>query len=371
MGLDTADHTDLRIDSPPVESRGKEMGEKVRVALVGYGYWGPNYARVLSELPEAQIVAISELSPQLRQRAQARHSQAEVVESLSEVLKRKDVDAVVISTPATTHYELASAALKAGRHVLVEKPLSLHVEQCEELGELAKRAGRVLLVAHTFLYNAGIRKMKECMSASDFGNVYYLHSTRTNLGPIRQDVNAVWDLAPHDVSIFAYLLDQTPEWVSAVGARVLGNSREDVAFISLGYADGVLGNIHVSWADPNKVREVVAVGSGRRVVFDDLSDLERVRIYEKGVAVNGGIAESYGEFKLLVRDGDIISPRIPPSEPLKNQCAEFLNAVRNVGRVLSDARFATGVVRTLLAVDASMRAHGAAQEVMSGVARSA
>ncbi len=339
------------------------MSAAVRVALVGYGYWGPNYARVFNELPDAQVVTICEPSPERRQRAQARHPQAEVVADAREVLRRSDVDAVVISTPATTHFELSRAALLAGRHVLVEKPLALTVEQCEQLGELAERTRRVLMVAHTFLYNAGIRKMKECIRGPEFGSVYYLHSTRTNLGPIRQDVNAVWDLAPHDISIFNYLLDQTPQWTSAIGSAILDHSREDVAFITLGYAHGVIGNIHVSWADPNKVREVVAVGSGRRVIFDDLSDLERVRIFEKGVSVDGQIAESYGEFKLLVRDGDIISPRIPPSEPLKNQCSEFLSALGGGTQPLSDARFGLNVVRTLLAIDASMRVRGAAREL--------
>ncbi len=339
------------------------MARAVRVALVGYGYWGPNYARVFNELPESQVAAICEISPERRQRAEARHPQTQTLSDLQELLRRSDVDAVVISTPATTHFELARAALESGRHVLVEKPLALTVEHCEELCELAARTGGVLMVAHTFLYNAGIRKMKECMESPAFGRVYYLHATRTNLGPIRQDVNAVWDLAPHDVSIFNYLLDQRPQWASAIGSRALGNSREDVGFITLGYADGVIGNIHVSWADPNKVREVVAVGSGRRVVFDDLNDVERIRVYEKGVSVGESSADSFGEFKLLVRDGDIISPKIEPSEPLKNQCAEFLAAVRDNKKPLTDSRFGLEVVRTLLAIEASMREHGRACDV--------
>jgi len=339
------------------------MVQPIRVALVGYGYWGPNYARVFSELPGSEVTAICEVAADRRQRAAEKHRQVAAPRDLSELLRRTDVDAVVISTPASTHYEVAMAALRSGRHVLIEKPLALNMEHCRELAELAERSGRVLMVAHTFLYNAGIRKMKECIGAPDFGRVYYLHATRTNLGPIRQDVNAVWDLAPHDVSIFHYLLDQPPLWASAIGSSVLGHSREDVAFITLGYADGVIGNIHVSWADPNKVREVVAVGSGRRVVFDDLNSLEHVRVYEKGVTVGESSADSFGEFKLLVRDGDIISPHVEPSEPLKNQCAEFLSAIQTGNAPLSNARFAASVVRTLLAIEASMRHHGTAREV--------
>ena len=339
------------------------MSQPIRVGLVGYGYWGPNYARVFGELPDSQVAAICEVSADRRQRAARKHPLIAAPGSLSELLRRPDIDAVVISTPASTHYEVALAALRSGRHVLIEKPLALQVDHCKELAELAERSGRVLMVAHTFLYNAGVRKMKEWMGTPEFGRVYYLHATRTNLGPIRSDVNAVWDLAPHDVSIFNYLLGQQPQWASAVGSSVLNNAREDVAFITLGYAEGVIGNIHVSWADPNKVREVVAVGSGRRVVFDDLNAVEHVRVYEKGVTVGESSADSFGEFKLLVRDGDIISPRVEPSEPLKNQCAEFLAAICTGEKPLSDATFGASVVRTLLAIDASMRDHGAAREV--------
>src|SRR5262249_7281982 len=199
--------------------------------------------------------------------------------------------------------------------------------------------------------------------ADQFGHPYYLHATRTNLGPIRHDVNAIWDLAPHDIAIFNFLLDEQPQWASAVGTRVLRTDRDDIAFATLGYANDVVGNIHVSWADPNKVREVVAVGSRRRVVFNDLNDAERVRVFERGVSVGDAIADSYGEVKLLVRDGDIVSPKVEPSEPLKNQCAEFVDAILTGRRPLAEARFGLGVVRTLSAIDTSMRSRGAAVEV--------
>lgn len=339
------------------------MLEPLRIALAGFGYWGPNYARVFSEAPNTRISAVCELSSEGRQRAGARLPDATTSDNWNALLRRGIADAAVISTPASTHFRLTSAALEAGLHVLVEKPLALTFRESEQLCKLAEDRGRVLMVAHTFLYNAGIRKMKECLLSPEFGTVYYLHATRTNLGPIRHDVNALWDLAPHDVSIFHYLLGRNPEWASVTGSPVLGNTREDVVFATIGYPHGVIGNIHVSWADPNKVREVVAVGSGRRVVFDDLSDLERVRIFEKGVAVKASPAESFGEFKLLMRDGDILSPRIPPSEPLKNQCAEFLACIREGCKPVSDGRFGLAVVETLVAMEASMHRRGAACEV--------
>jgi predicted dehydrogenase len=336
---------------------------KIRMGLIGYGYWGPNYARALSELPDVGVSFICDVQEEQLRRAAARFSQIPVSQDVSEAIRRSDADAVIISTPASTHYELARLALESGRHVIVEKPLALEVEHCERLGGLADKKGLVLMVAHTFLYNSGIQKLREYVKSSNFGRVYYLHATRTNLGPIRADVNAVWDLAPHDISIFNYLLDEQPQWASAIGSRALGNLREDVAFITLGYANDVVGNIHVSWADPNKVREVVVVGSRQRLVFDDLNSQERVRVYEKGVSVGETHAGSFGEFKLLMRDGDIISPKIELNEPLKAQLIDFVEAVLGHRKPVSDALTGTHVVQTLKAIDASIQDRGRAVEV--------
>ena len=339
------------------------MSHPVRIALIGFGYWGPNYARVLSELPGADLVLVCDRSADRLGLVANRHRAVPTCSRVDDVFARDDVDAVVIATPASTHAALVRQALEHGRHVLVEKPMALDVAACEALCQLSAAANRVLMVGYTFLYNAGVRKMKECMGPEPFGQMYYLHATRTNLGPIRQDVNAVWDLAPHDVAIFNYLLDDQPTWASAIGTRVLRTDRDDIAFATLGYQNDVVGNIHVSWADPNKVREVVAVGSRRRIVFNDLNDVERVRVFERGVSVSETIADSYGEFKLLVRDGDIISPKVEPSEPLKNQCADFVNAVRSGTAPIASCRFGLGVIRTLAAIDRSMRSRGAAIEV--------
>ncbi len=335
----------------------------MRIALIGYGYWGPNYARVFEESTDSAITVICDTQQERLERASRRFPQIEISRDYGEVLNRKDIDAVVVSTPATTHHTVARQALESGRHVLVEKPLGIEVEQCEQLQQLAEKKGRVLMVAHTFLYNPGIQKLRDCVRSPSFGRVYYVHSTRTNLGPIRQDVNAIWDLAPHDISIFNFLLDEVPLWASAIGSRALGNAREDVGFITLGYSNNVIGNIHVSWADPNKVRRVVAVGSYQRAVFDDLNDLERIRIYEKGVSVGEMDANSFGEFKLLVRDGDIISPKIQFSEPLKNQATDFVAAITENRKPMSDALTGIHVVQTLKAIETSIRERGRAVEV--------
>lgn len=340
-----------------------KLSSRIRVGLIGYGYWGPNYARALTDLPDVSLAFVCDAREEQLRRAAARFPQTPLSQEVSEVLRRDDADAVIISTPASSHYELARLALESGRHVIVEKPLALEIEHCEHLGEIADKKGLALMVAHTFLYNSGIQKLREFVKSSNFGRVYYLHSTRTNLGPIRPDVNAVWDLAPHDISIFDYLLDEQPQWASAIGSRALGNAREDVAFITLGYANDVIGNIHVSWADPNKVREVVVVGSRQRLVFDDLNNLERVRIYEKGVSVGETHSGSFGEFKLLMRDGDIISPKIELSEPLKGQLTDFVDSIREHRQPLSGALSGTHVVQALKAIDASIRERGKAVEV--------
>jgi predicted dehydrogenase len=347
----------------PVPHDRRLAGQQLRLALVGFGHWGPNYARVLNDLSDAQLTVVCDRRPDRLALVRDRYRSVATCDNPDELFARHDVDAVVIATPASTHYELVRAALHRQLHVLVEKPMALDVAGCHALYDLAESAGRILMIGYTFLYNAGIRKMKECMRPDHFGRPYYLHATRTNLGPIRQDVNAVWDLAPHDVAIFNYLLDEQPLWASAIGTRVLRTTRDDIAFATLGYSNDVVGNIHVSWTDPNKVREVVAVGSRRRVVFNDLNDVERVRVFERGVAVGEAVVDSYGEFKLLVRDGDIVSPKVEPSEPLKNQCLDFVNSIVTGQPQLATGRFGLGVVRALVAIEASMRLRGAAVEV--------
>jgi predicted dehydrogenase len=329
----------------------------MQVAVIGCGYWGGNYVRLMHELPQAHLAWACDLNPQRLKLMQQRFPLLRATVDIEDVLRDCSVDAVVIATPAATHYRLAERALRAGKHVLVEKPLTTSIEDAEALVDTAVRYDRTLMVGLTFLYNTGTLKMKELMALPSFGQTYYLHLTRTNLGIVRPDVGVVWDLAAHDLAICDYLLDSRPLWVQANGATVLEHAHTDVAFITLGYPGNVLANIHTSWVDPNKVREVVAVGSQRRIVFDDLNQTERLRIYEKGISSSRQEADSYGEFRLLVRDGDIISPRLAPSEPLRNQVEHFLDCVVHCARPLSDGRLAADNVRTLAAVERSL-AHG-------------
>jgi predicted dehydrogenase len=336
---------------------------EVGVAVIGCGYWGVNYVRLFRELGQSPLlVACDERVERLRE-MRRRFSEIETSASLDQTLSLDGVDAVVVCTPASSHHEVVRRCLEAGKHVLVEKPITTTVSDAEDLIELAEARGLTLMVGHTFVYNAGIRKVGDFLQRGRAGRIYYLYASRTNLGPFRHDVNVVWDLAAHDVAIFNYLLGSTPEWVSAVGARVLGSRREDVGFVSLGYPGGVVGHVHVSWADPNKVREVVIVGSEGRVAFNDLNPQEPVRIYEKSVVPSPDEASSYGEYHFLVRDGDIVSPRVEVSEPLKNQVCEFLDCIATGRRPVSSAREGREVVRVLEAIDRSIHARGAPIEV--------
>jgi predicted dehydrogenase len=342
------------------------MKEQVGVAILGCGYWGVNYVRVFNELAEAQVVAVCDQRPERLKEVARRFPTVHLTTEADAAIRMDGVDAVVVCTTATTHHALTRCCLQAGRHVLVEKPLTTVSEDAEDLTELAEAASRVLMVGHTFLYNGGIRKVKEYMQQGA-DTIYYLYSCRTNLGPIRQDVNALWDLAPHDVAIFNFLLDSEPQWVSAVGARVLCNCREDVGFISLGYSHNVVGHLHVSWADPHKTREVVVVGSERRIVFNDLNGVEQVRIFEKGVRAIEPEPLNYGEYRFHIRDGDILSPRVEVGEPLKNQCRHFLECITRNVRPVSGGREGQAVVRVLEAVDRSVALQGAPVAVTRGL----
>ncbi|TEU14775.1 MAG: Gfo/Idh/MocA family oxidoreductase [Anaerolineales bacterium] len=339
------------------------MNNQSGIAIIGCGYWGINYVRVFNELSQTQVVAACDQNPERLQEVGRRFPGVALTTDVAEVLSRDDIDAVVVATPATTHYEVAHACLTAGKHVLVEKPITIKAANAKDLVNLAEAKGLTLMVGHVFLYNAGVRKVKDCLNQDEGTRVYYLYSRRTNLGPIRHDVNALWDLAPHDVSIFNYLLDSTPSWVSAIGSKVLRNHREDVGFISLGYQDSVVGHIHVSWADPNKVREVVVVSNDMRIVFDDVKNIEQVRIFEKGIASEEIEAPSYGEFRFRIHDGDIISPRIEASEPLKSQCLHFIECFTQNKHPLTDGQSGLEVVQVMEAIDRSLAQNGAPVQV--------
>lgn len=342
------------------------MTSPVGVAIVGAGYWGVNYVRVFRELADAELVVVCDQRAHRLREIERQFPDTRTTTSLDDALAMDGVDAVVICTPAASHYAVTRQCIEAGKHVLVEKPIATTVSASNDLIRLAEQRRVKLMVGHTFVFNSGIRKVKEYVEQDQLGKVYYLYARRTNLGPIRTDVNALWDLAPHDISIFNYLLGAVPTWVSAVGTQVLNNGREDVGFISLGYGEGVVAHVHVSWADPHKVREVVVVGSDKRIVFNDLGVPEQVRVFEKGLAPAPEEAANFGEYHFQIRDGAIVSPRVEMSEPLKNQCMHFVDCVINGTRPITGGIEGRDVVAVLEAIDRSMARHGAPVDVSLG-----
>jgi len=329
----------------------------IRIGLVGCGHWGPNYLRNFSNIDGVEVVAVCDQREAVLKKLHKQYRDLQTYTDFNDLLNKSGADGIVIATPAHTHYELAQTAFDRGKHVLVEKPLALTVKECLALHEKSVQMGLTLMVGHTFLYNPAIRKMKSYLESGAIGKIYYLQAIRTHLGLIRDDVNTVWDLAPHDIAIFSYLLGQTPKSVSAVGASHLKPGLEDVAFVNLFFEENIIGHIHISWVDANKSRQVAVIGSKARILFDDLNPLEKIRIYEKGVSLDRGY-DSFGEFQLLLRDGDIISPKIEPEEPLRNLCLEFVDCIKTGAKPLADGLNGAQGVETMCAIQESIRMNG-------------
>jgi len=332
--------------------------DKVIVGVIGYGYWGPNLVRNFHTLPGSRVSRIADLSESRRRHAAELYNGAiEVSADHREILDDESVEAVVIATPVRTHFPLARAALEAGKHVFIEKPLTASVAEGEELVALAEAQGRVLMVGHIFEYNPAVNKLKELVHAGELGKIMYVAMARLNLGLFQEDINVLWDLAPHDVSIVNYLLWREPEAVCANGACNINPEIEDVAFVTLYYPDNVIAHLHLSWLDPCKVRRTTIVGDKKMAVYDDMSAAEPIKIYEKRVSRQPYL-ETFGEFRLHYSSGDIFSPRVEATEPLKLECADFLAAITQGTKPRSDGASGLRVVRALEAAQTSLREAG-------------
>ena len=343
-----------------------KTSKKLRVGIIGLGHWGPNIVRSLSSDQRCHIQAVCDLRESAFDRVASLVSPECRKTLLSkELIESQDIDAVVVATTASTHYDLVKQALQAGKHVFCEKPLTLDWRQDQELCILSKASNLKLVVGYTFLFNNSVRKLKELINNGQMGQLYYLTATRTHMGLVRDDTSVVWDLAPHDVAIMNYLLDSVPERVSAVGGQPLGLSVPDVAFINLFYPNNVLGQIHVSWVDSNKERQVCVIGSKARAVFNDLDGLEPVRIFEKGIKKDDQAQPDFGEFKLLLRDGDIFSPKIQQHEPLKMILDSFIRVILEEADNITDGNFARNVSSSIVAAHKSIENFGTPQKVES------
>lgn len=335
----------------------------IRAAVVGLGYWGPNLVRVTAESRDFDLAAICDADLARLETLGRRYPSARATASFDSVVSDPAIDAIVIATPAETHHALARAALDAGKHVLVEKPMARTAAECEDLIATAASANRVLMPGHVFLYNAGVRKVREYIASGELGDVYYAYSQRLNLGQVRRDVNALWNFAPHDLSILDWWFDATPERVTASGFSYIQPGIEDVVFMTLEYPNGIGANVHISWLDPHKVRLMTVVGSEKMVVYDDTSADERIRLYDKGVVkkvLDGadqllGRFETFAQFQLLLRAGDVLIPKIDFVEPLQLEFADFAAAIRGERPPLSDAVLGTQVVKSLVRADACLR----------------
>ncbi len=326
----------------------------VGVGVVGAGYWGPKHARNFAELPGSRLAMVADPDESRLAVMRERHGGLRTSTHYHEMLASSEVDAVVVATPASTHVRLVREALLAGKHVLVEKPIALSSAEAEELIEIADATGLVLMVGHTFLYHPAVRALRDLVQRGELGQIYYAHAQRLNLGLFQRDINVLWDLAPHDLSILGYVLGSQPVAVSAHGSAYVRAHIEDVGYLNLIFPGRIRVQIHVSWLDPNKVRRLTIVGSHKMVVYDDVETLEKIRIYDRGVDAPPH-TDTFGEFQLSYRYGDITIPALPSTEPLRLECEHFLDCIENGRRPLTDGLHGLQVVRVLELAQASLR----------------
>jgi predicted dehydrogenase len=333
-----------------------ESGENVlRIGVIGYGYWGPNIVRNFHDQARSRVVAVCDKSANAQRRVRQSHADIRVTADQNELLTATDIDAVAVVTPVWTHYELAKTALENGKHVFVEKPFTCTTDQAEELIELADRKKLKIMVDHTFLFTGAVKRIRQLIEEGTLGDLYYYDSTRVNLGLFQHDVNVIWDLAPHDLSIMHNLIKEKPEALVATGEQHL-NGVADVAFITLYYPNNLIGHINVNWLSPVKVRTTLIGGEKKMLVWNDLEADEKIKIYDKGVQMTNG----EGVYQLLVsyRSGDMWAPRIEQVEALHVEAAYFVDCILHDKRPVNDGEAGLHVVRLLQAADESLRRKG-------------
>lgn len=334
----------------------------LRIGVIGLGYWGPNLVRCFDGIDVCEVVAICDRDQERLAHVGQRLPEAVRVNDAQQVLDADVVDAVVIATPTKTHYALAKQALGKGLHVFSEKPLATSSEECVELIELAAANDCVLFVGHVFLHSAPVAKLKTLVESGDLGDLCYIASSRLNLGPVRHDVNALWDLAPHDVSIMLHLMDALPTEVSCSGLAYLNPKVHDVCSLSLHFADRRMGIVHVSWLDPRKKREMTVVGNKKMAVYNDLEPLEKIKVYDIGVE-SPEYADSFGEYQFTYRYGDTYSPHINQTEPLKAECLGFVSAILDGSETTTDGINGLHVVSVIEAASESLARNGSRVDV--------
>jgi predicted dehydrogenase len=328
----------------------------MKVAVIGYGYWGPNLVRNLAEAPGVEVKWCVDKRPERRSLAKKRYPMLQVAEDPDEAFNDPEVDGVAIATPVSTHYMLAKKALESGKHVLVEKPLTMRVDHAEELVALAQQKGLVLMVDHVFVYSPPVAKMKEIVDSGKLGKLFFIDSVRINLGLFQHDVNVVWDLAPHDLSIVDYLLGRLPRSLSAFGSTHTNSEIEDVAYLNLDFGDGLIASFHVNWLSPVKVRHMIIGGSEQSLIYNDMDISEKIKVFNRGISV--GTDEQRQQLLIGYRSGDVLSPHINIAEPLARMAADFAECVAKGKTPVSDGQAGLRVVRILDAAQRSIKAQG-------------
>jgi len=348
----------------------KSNNKVIRVGVVGCGYWGPNLIRNLRQSPDCQLRKICDASEQRLKHMRRLYQDVATTTSYDDLLNDPEIDAIVIATPVRFHYSMAKAALTAGKHVFIEKPMARTVAEGEELLELSKRKALVLMVGHTFLFSPAVRRMKEIIDSGDIGEVQYISARRLNLGLFQKDINVAWDLAPHDISIILHLLDETPVSVSCQGSSHVNRSIEDVTMMYLAFKRNCCAFIQNSWLDPKKVRQMTVVGSRRMIVYDDTEPLEKLKIYDARVEVPPHY-DTFAEFTYSYHYGDAYVPYIKQDEPLKLECQHFLDCIRGEAVPITGGAQGLEVVRILESADHSLRLKGEAVSLIEETIRGA
>jgi len=336
----------------------------VRVGVIGYGYWGPNLVRNFADVIGSQFLSLSDLSPDRLAMAQRHYPGISTTTNYRDLLANPHIEAIAIATPVSTHYDIALQALKNGKHVLVEKPIAATSRQAVELIEEADRRNRVLLVGHTFVYTGAVRKIRELVASNQLGKIYYYDSVRVNLGLFRHDVNVIWDLATHDLSIMDYVLASQPCAVSATGTSHILGEPENIAYLTLFFEGSLIAHLHVNWLAPVKLRRTLIGGSEKMVVYDDLEGDEKVKVYDKGVNINHDTESTY---KMLVgyRTGDMWAPQIDTTEALRTQVTHFIRCIEEGEHPITGGDAGLRVVRILEAATQSMLKRGEVVELNS------
>jgi len=333
------------------------MSELVGVGVVGYGYWGPNLVRNFATSEVAQVISVSDLDTSKLAISKRLHPAVETTTDFRDLLRDSRIEAVVIATPVHTHYELALAALRCGKHVLVEKPLARTSEQVLRLIDEAARRNLTLMVDHTFLYTPAVQKIRQLITERSLGDIYYYNSVRASLGLFQSDVSVIWDLAVHDLSIIQYLLDERPVAVSATGTCHVAQTPENLAHIALFFQSSCVAHISVNWLSPVKVRQTFLGGSRKMIVYDDVEPTEKIKVYDKGITISGS-AETTNQLRIGYRAGDMWAPHLAAKEALQVEADHFIDCIRNGKTPISSATSGLGVVELLEAASRSIAAQG-------------